>query len=274
MSTPKKPTISTRVEKITPAKAESYLERNTHNRPLRNKRVEELVAAIERGEWIMNGDAIRFAADGSLADGQHRLWAIALSGIACESVVIEGLSEQAQSTMDTGARRSLSDTLKLRGYNNHSRLASALNYLWKMEEHKVRERSAKPTIAQALALLEAHPTLQDSATPVGKLLNRFRGSAGQLMAIHYVLASIDSEDADTFFDKITSGVGLTEKDPIYLLRSWMERQSMSGIGSRSSIVVTHAMFIKAWNFWRNGEEIHRLFWKAAGLNAEAIPEPI
>lgn len=268
----KKPT--TRVELITPEMAEKYLDRNTHNRTLRQARIDNLVAAIQRGEWIMNGDAIRFDKDGTLADGQHRLWAIALSGVPCESVVIEGLDVEAQSTMDTGARRNLKDTLQLAGHGSAANLAAALNYLWKMENGKVREMQAKPTIAQAMKLLEENPTLPDSMKVASQYKARFRGSYGMVTALHYTFASIESEDAEEFFDKLIGGVALEEKNPIYVLRSWLEKLNQGQYGGqRNSIIITHAMIVKAWNFWRDGEQVQRISWKASGLKAEPLPEP-
>lgn len=265
---------TTRIETITPEMAERYLDRNTHNRPIRQRRVDDLVAAIQRGEWRMNGDAIRFGTDGSLLDGQHRLWAIVLSETPCKTLVVDGLDGEAQQTMDTGARRNLTDTLRLKGYPSATRLSAALSYLWKMENGRVREGSARPSIAQALGLLEEHPALVDSGAVAQKMSTRFRCSQGQVMALHYTFASIDSSDADTFFEKLVGGVGLSEKDPIYHLRSWYERQSAAGAGARSSSVVAHALTVKAWNAWRQGMEVARLTWKAAGVGAEAIPEAI
>jgi len=149
-ATKPKPVI--RIEDITPSKAEKYLDRNTHNRTLRMPKAEALAEAIKRGEWEFNGDAIRFDVNGTLLDGQHRLWAIVLSEKTCRSVVVENLDPDSQMTMDRPtAVRNLSDTLQLMGYKAHGRLAPALNYLWKMENGKVRERAVTPTIAQALA---------------------------------------------------------------------------------------------------------------------------
>lgn len=271
-ATKPKPVI--RIEDITPSKAEKYLDRNTHNRTLRMPKAEALAEAIKRGEWEFNGDAIRFDVNGTLLDGQHRLWAIVLSEKTCRSVVVENLDPDSQMTMDRPtAVRNLSDTLQLMGYKAHGRLAPALNYLWKMENGKVRERAVTPTIAQALALLAENPSLVDSLQTATNFRKRFRGSEAAIAAIHYTLASIDSEDADEFFTKLIGGVALEEKDPVYVLRAWLERHQSGKLGQRASNVVMHAMIVKAWNFWRDGELVDRISWKATGIKAEALPEP-
>jgi len=72
---------------------------------------------------------------------------------------------------------------------------------------------------------------------------------------------------------LIGGVALEEKDPVYALRAWLERHQSGKLGQRASNVVMHAMIVKAWNFWRDGELVDRISWKATGIKAEALPEP-
>jgi len=57
---------------ITPEIAAAMLETNTMNRPLSMPHVRKLSDALLRGEWVVNGDAIRISSNGFLIDGQHR----------------------------------------------------------------------------------------------------------------------------------------------------------------------------------------------------------
>lgn len=258
---------------ITPALAESWLGRNTHNRPLRQRAVDELIAAIKRGEWILNGDSIKFAVDGELWDGQHRLWAIYLSEVTCPSLVVTGLLKHAQETMDTGKRRNLKDTLSLRGYMNASALAAGITYLWKYDNENLRSASIRPTIQQALQLLDQHPGFADSVKESSRIIGKFHGSHGMWSVVHYTLTSLDPEDAGVFFEKLVSGAGLEEGSPILVLRQRLEAEASSAAGARANAVLMHALIIKAWNSWRAGEVIQRLLWKAGGTNPEAFPVP-
>lgn len=267
---PKKPSFQISVEVITPQKAEQYLYRNTHNRKLRPRRVEILSGAMKRGEWKANGDSIRFDKNGRLVDGQHRLHAIIDSGVSVEMVVIEGLGEDAQMTMDTVDPRTLANTLELSGYADSGKLAAAITYLWKMENKRVREVSAKPTIAQAMALFAEHPGILDSMSVARQVSSRFRCSPAQLAALHYTMSGLDSDDADFFFAHLASGADLSEKSPIYLLRDWFVRKTNSP--ERYEPVHGHGMIVKAWNAYRRGEEIVRLQWVRSGPRAEPVPE--
>lgn len=266
------PKIGVEVQTITPELAEDWLGRNSHNRTLRNGHVAALAGAMKRGEWSLNGDAIRFAADGTLLDGQHRLWAVIEADVPIESLVIDGLPNDAQDTMDAGARRRLSDALKLRDETNPAALAALITYHWRYQQGMVRTQ-LRPTVAQALSHLDANPGLRDALSLGKRVNNRFRVSASMIGTLAYEFSAIDGEDAEEFWTRLIAGTNLEEGSPIIVLRRWMERQSSLGVGSRTSAVVSHALTVKAWNAWRDGRIIDSLKWKASGPAAEAFPVP-
>lgn len=261
---------------ITPAVADVWLAKNTHNRPLRNSQVDFLKGVMERGEWMLNGDTIRWSPEGVLQDGQHRLWAVSITGISIPSYVAVGIAAPAQETMDTGARRSLTDALRLRGFKNSSSLAAAITYFWRVENDAIRYATTRPSIHQALALFDEHPDIGRAVGDVAhQFTPRFKASHAMVSAALYVLRTIDEEDADEFFARLCKGDQLTEKDPIFLLRKHFElaASSLGGVRAKSAILIDHALINKAWNYWRDGRKIDRLLWKAAGTKAEQFPEP-
>ncbi len=263
-------TITTEVRKITPQLAEEWLSSNTHNRALRNRTVELLAGAMSRGEWQMNGDAIRFAADGTLLDGQHRLWAVFMSGVTIDALVIEGLPKDAQNTMDMGARRNLGDILKLRGETNYGTLAATIVLFWRRSNGHVRNPSMRPTAAQALMVFEANEGLRE-ATRRGVTLNKHSRIPSSVAAcVWYEFASVDAEMVEVFWERLISGIGLEPSSPILALRRYFERQNHNT--GQGSPIMAHALFIKAWNAWREGRQIAHLTWRPAGSNAEAFPE--
>jgi hypothetical protein len=265
--------IKSGIEQVTPELAEEWLGRNSHNRPLRNNRVAELAGAMKRGEWTLNGDAIRWSRDGVLLDGQHRLWAVVESGVSITTVVIRGLDESVQETMDTGARRSLKDTLVLRGESGGSKLAAIITYKWRLDNGHVRMASVRPSIAQGISTLEQHPALRDAGRMADRLRQRFPMSQAMAAVVYYEFATIDQDDADVFWSKLVDGVELKEHDPIFVLRRYLERQAMQGTAARSGALTVHALMNKAWNAWRDGQEVDGLSWKASGMKAEAFPLP-
>lgn len=256
---------------VTPALAEEWLGRNSHNRGLQNGWVEALAGVISRGEWRLNGDAIRFDVEGTLLDGQHRLWAVVESGIAVNSMVGFDLQTEAQETMDQGVRRKLSDVLKLKREANASGLAAALNVKWRWDNGYARMTTRKPSIAQALVVLERNPGLRDSVAASGKVARKFKISAAILAVCWYEFNSLDTSDAEDFFSRLASGIGLESGSPVLALRRWLERQ-MAATTTQSAIM-TQALVVKAWNYYRDGRQIETLVWRATGVHSEPFPTP-
>jgi hypothetical protein len=269
------PTITTEIVDITPDLALDWLSANTHNRVLREARAQSLADAIRRGEWVLNGDAIRFSEDGTLLDGQHRLWAIAEAEMTVRSVVVRGLPRETQDTMDHGARRSLSDVLTLRGESSTMVLAASVNYWWRYKNGYVRTPSKRPTVAQAIATLDAHPMLRESGSVLSRARSRFRVQTGPWTTSWYEFHSLDHDAAETFFDRLLDGIGLEEGSPILAMRRWLERQNANQAGGvRYTSTMLHALLIKAWNAYVRGDHVSQLSWRATGLNAEGFPQVV
>src|SRR5262245_34900010 len=100
-ATPTQPTAE--VVEVSPALAEEWLSKNPNNRNLRRPVVDSYARDMSAGHWHLNGETIKFAANGELLDGQHRLHAIAVSGNSVSMVVIRGLSADVMLTVDSGA---------------------------------------------------------------------------------------------------------------------------------------------------------------------------
>jgi len=126
--------FSSKVETITPEIAKEYLKYNTFNRSLANKSVDVLADQMSRGQWQMNGQAIIFADNGKLLDGQHRLYAIIQSGTSIETVVTRGISEEAFKTIDLTRGRSAGDIFTIAGVKNAKAIAAGLGKLGMLEK--------------------------------------------------------------------------------------------------------------------------------------------
>lgn len=264
--------VRTSTQKITPDVAEMWLQDNIDNRRLRPKHVSHLARAMERGEWSLNGDAITFDRNGRLIQGQHRLLAVIESGTTIESVVVRGVGLDARDTLDQPARRTLGDILNWRGETSVTTLAAALGLIWKLQRNAIRlGGSLYASPQEALALLEANPGIRESVklgSSAGP--HRLRYPPGLFAALHFWLTQIDQEDGEVFFRHLCEGTNLTELDPIYALRQKLEQDATAP--RRMGIVDRAAITIKAWNFWREGKEVRRLYWAPGGARPESFPE--
>jgi len=111
---------------VTVALATKWLEGNTHNRPVRDSRVHQYANDMKEGRWGVSHQGIAFAEDGTLLDGQHRLWAILEAKVPIEMMVTTGLPMDAQKYIDEGLPRSVVDVMKLDGQENISAYRAAV----------------------------------------------------------------------------------------------------------------------------------------------------
>lgn len=210
------------IETITPAMAEAWLEKNPKNRSLRERRVNNLVRVIKKGQWQFNGDAIRIANDGSLIDGQHRLAAIMVSKKPCESLVIRGLSPDVMTTIDLGASRSMGDHLKIHGYSGsvYALAAAVTVCLCFKDDGSYAELKEKFSPDDALEFLRTNNGILKSTEFLANKKD-FQDLLPQSVSIatHYLFKKIHREDAEKFFHYLITGEKLGGKSPILKLRS-------------------------------------------------------
>lgn len=260
------------IVEISPELAHELLGYNTHNRRARARVVSAYAADMRAGAWQWNGESIKFAQDGTLLDGQHRLLAIIEADITVTMLVVRGLPNETQDTVDGGAKRKFSDVLQLRGETHYTTLAALARRvaLWEAGVRKGGSNVA-PTNAQLLQIIEKHPELRQ-ASQVGDHVASRCGLPGSICSFGYWLFSqLDDADAVFFFDRLHDGQNLQKGDPIYELRRVVEA-SRSVRGERSATFLT-AIMIKAWNAYRDGRQISLLTFKPGGASPEKFPEP-
>lgn len=242
---------------VTPALAEKWLRQNTHNRNLRDKVVLTYARDMEAGHWAENGEAIKFAADGTLLDGQHRLNAIALSGATIRMLIITGLANASQETMDAGSRRSTADALGLRGETNTSVLSAVTKRVWMWDQGNYRFTGPVPTTAECTALLAARPDLRRSADIAVRIHGSFRGLPQSITGTgHHLFTRLDGAEAVWFFQRLADGAELPAGHPILTLRT----RTMTEAADRRKTPADRQMayLIRAWNAVREGRSLSRI----------------
>lgn len=256
---------------VTPALAEKWLEQNTHNRRLKNK-VYAYARDMEAGNWRQNGETVKFAADGTLLDGQHRLHAIGLSKVTVELLVVTGLERRAQETVDDGAKRTLSDALTLRGESNTSILAAVTRraYMWTQGLYR-NTGAATPTNTECLTFLGDNERIRESATLAASVAKPAKLPASVIGLTHWVFSGIDAADAAWFFEHLASGANLEKFHPVWMLRQ--RADSMDKEPGRVPEDMLLALVIKAWNAYRDGREMKLLQFRPGGSIQEKFPLP-
>jgi hypothetical protein len=264
---------------VTPEMAEAWLEKNTRNRSLRESRVVNTAGALMRGEWKLTGDCIVFDEAGELINGQHRLHAIVLSGVSGRLVVLRGVPAENQEVMDQNLSRNLADALKLRGKPYCFALAAALKFFYRLEYIKetgnvnYANPGVRPTTPQCLHLFDQNPEIIDYVPRVGSFNKALKMRTGVTTALWYSFAEINEPDATAFFEALLDGAKLAKQSPILQLRRILINDMVSARPKMRDYREA-ALICKAWNLYREGNQVGALSWNYGGRAKEAFPIPI
>ena len=255
--------ITHKIEVFTPDCAREALAYNPNNRPLNEKRVRLLADAIERGEWMVNGETIIFSDTGQLLDGQHRLAAVVSPGEPIETLVVRGMPLSVFSTLDAGRSRTAGDALSVKGESNCKNLAAALKMINNYNTRRPASRDPK-TNAEILELLATHPNIRNSV--------RFRLPFCPPVitaTAHYIFDGINPSECEKFFDDLKVGAGLPIDDAVFRLRERLMDNRMA----KAKLPPHHllALFIFAWNARRQNKPVTSLRWRESGPTAQAFP---
>lgn len=159
-------TLEFSIEKYTPSKAQSILNKNnTVNRKLREGVAEKYAIDMRAGQWTTCLDPIAFYEDGTLANGQHRLWAIIESDSAQEFITVRGVPKDAGLNIDTQFGRTLMDNAKISGENIN--LSHRLIAACRAIEGTRKNKSVAWSFRQNLELVERHRTAAEWALAHG-----------------------------------------------------------------------------------------------------------
>jgi hypothetical protein len=265
--------FSAEIRDVTPKMAREILARNTENRNLRPAYVRQLAAAMERGEWVLNGEPVQIAEDGMLLNGQHRLSAVVESGVTVQMVIIEGLAVSARRTMDMGTRRNLSDVLALHGKIDTTNLAAVLGLLHRYRTGARVDFASRtaPTVPQALQLLEQEPGIEEAVTDARRIYRVCRLRMTVAAFLLYIFEEEDPGMGKRFFDAVCEPRREPEGSAAVVLRSHLDRVRAEPNYQFSSVVLL-AVTIKAFNAWREGRSVEVLSYRPGGESPEQFPK--
>ena len=243
--------VTTRLDTITPAKAQKWLDTRASNRPLSEPHAKRLAAAIQNGEWEVNGETVKFNLRDEMVDGQHRCQAVVIAQRPIQSFVTRGLSDSTFDTIDIGRPRTLPAIFAKHGERNYKLLAGATTWLWRhVNAYTSKGGTSCPRIHEAIDLLGSHPTLRDSVSFIGN--HKFRIMSPTIAAcLHYLFSEDNPELAGEFFEKLSSGENLSRSNhtsAIYWLRSQLLEDKQAT--AKLPLNIVWALAVKSWNAFR------------------------
>jgi hypothetical protein len=258
---------------ITPDTAENWLE---HRNLERNRKYSRLIEAkyaaeIRAGLWKTSPQGVSFDRDGFILDGQHRLGAIAKTGITTELFVSVGWDPDCFDVLDSGYKRATAQMI----VHPHSKLmTSAGRYLGAITG-QIRTGMVRGGVyvhgssgAEILRVVNAWPELGTFAASA----QHIRSKAQIIAAPHLaVLAQASrSQYCDRipmWLDGLAYGDGLTGVDPRLHLRKRFaeERRALA-----NAQAMAYGLIVTAWNAYATKTPMPEL--RACG--EDSMPEVV
>lgn len=262
------------VELVTPATAAAWLG-NVYEgqRPLRKRQVEKYARDMAAGRWGFSDAAICFDVDGAMIQGQHRCHACVESGRSFYSIIVRGMPSDTYGVLDQGIKRSPTDVLRSMGEANVATRAAVARLVWCYRNDDLsRMASIAVSTPEVVQVSLSEPLMGEAC----RVADRVRKSAGIKSSVAGASFIITKERAPNtaawFFERLVDGVGLSENEPVRLLRERMlKEKDTKGHLPQKDVM---ALVLKAWNYTVKGQAIRTLRYRNVGPAAEAYPVPL
>lgn len=222
-------------------------------RRLDRHRVAQYASEMRRGGWMLNGEGIQFNG-ARLLNGQHRLSAVVESGETVPMLIVRGIDPAAFSTIDQGKGRTIGDLLKMRGLPYSVEMAGGARVAWLYERFGriSAETSKRPTRHQVYEYISLN---EQALLDAAKLATAVAlGHRATLTGLAYLLRN--QSGAAAFFQRLSDGIGLSENEPVRLLRDRLIAFNVQRAHSNQELVL--ALCIKAWNATYRGQSMGQL----------------
>jgi len=281
---PMHPGVFTGYVTFTPERSKSALENNTRNRKLKLKsQIPTLMEAMENGKWDDNVETISFTKSNVLSNGQHRLEASVRSNTAFRNLVTYGISDRAQHYQDRNPARKLSEDLQIDGLKNSVHLAAIIRVVYFLDVKKlpiksILNRSIEISNVADYVFYDYFYQHKEEIMKKERYTNGVYNSVihiGVPGGIVNVLAlefdRVNKEDAECFWNRLSSGYTTIENDPIMVLHEQLVKNKDNPQKNMTETVLA-AKIIKTWNYYMKGETTDCLKFTAGGSHPEAFPE--
>jgi hypothetical protein len=247
---------------LSPADAREMLQLNTHNRRLNERNVLVWAEEMEQGRWRSNGESIKISESNVLLDGQNRLSALALQAedMRLEFLIVSGLPDEVQSTMDQGESRSLAQQLTLSAIEADKPLAAALrqHLLWtKGFLFLDSKNSRRYTTAPAMVDYAKNHTATLDLMRMGRRYRQAPLKESLTLTAFAVISEQHSvEGAMQFFQGLLDGVNLAPGSPVLALRN-----RLINIRADRTRVTNQTLLgyvVQAFNAWSAGRPMSKV----------------
>lgn len=252
-----KPTVSH--VPVDPSTAKRWLNENKVNRSLRLAKINQFANDMAAGRWNLSNDAICFAPDGTLLNGQHRLHAIIKSGATITMLIVRNMPPSSMTSMDIGTSRTAADALGFAGEQNTHLLAASTKLAIVYSDGRIYKDSKAQAVSpgEIQAFVDAHPMIRHSASLTATLKSKIDAAPSVLAAAHWIIANgAGVSVADHYLHQLAHRTGEPEGSAVLAVDSRLRqlRYKRSQYAQRAYL----GLLIKGWNHYARDHRITSL----------------
>lgn len=246
---------------ITPEMAKEMLKSNINNRRVRDHKVMEMAQLMIDGKWKSGtAEPIKVSITGRLLDGQNRLYAVIKSGKTIDFLVASELSEDVFDVLDTGSRRTASDTFYISGIKNANKVSAGIRYFNALNSNYFSGRGGQlsklyeNSNTELLNEYNLRPEFWQNACKISKKIylefNRIF-SEGEIIGMYAYLFKISPLNAEGFLMQLCVD-GKTNVPGVLFARKLLiaDKISVAKVPPKTKL----AWVFNAWNVYRNGSK--------------------
>ena len=261
------------LETISPTRAKELLSNhNTGNRNVRDEHVIRLADDMRKNRFKINAECIKIGLDGTVLDGQHRLYACIKSKSSFRTWVAYDVPADVHPTIDTGVVRTLGDELRYMGEQNTASLAALIASIWRDENDIHTGMTRYPSRQEGLRILKDYPYARDVIRPGANVAKSVGLLASASIATAFLLhRAYDSEVVERWRSYFADGIGYeTSEEPGIALRNYAANVK-GNKNLRPNQNEWLAICLKATNAWLLGRPVKYLRWRSSGPQSEDFP---
>lgn len=241
---------------VGPHNVDEHLKKCKSNRARQKKHVHTWVRAIKKGHFRDRG--LIFADEnGDYDDGQHRLWAVKITGHTAVFLVISGVEREALNMMlDGGKKRTNADRLKNAQVKYAPLICASIEEIMDVREQWKR------SVAMLLPdeVLGFYHTHQNQLDALASAYTHYKDIPARLLvAFNFLFALIDVKKCDEYFAALTHRSLLKPGHPLYAFYQMLASDTVVNDqnGGRVNRYIRNGL-IQAWNAFFKGEELQAI----------------
>lgn len=247
---------STRTALVTPDVARWLLFLNTDNRPLTEREVRRFRKILQEDRWMNTGEPVIVSSDSVINDGQHRLTAIARSGIAAPMDVRFGIDREAFKVTGTGTRRTANNVVSMAGHKNASMQSGIARLLAIHDLQMMAQHNVKVDTDVILATVGENPLIGIVSEFLRK--TKFGPAKSAPFGMVMVVAARSSPIRSVEEFAAIAGGGLCEREEMAPRRLHIRLRDEALSRSRMTQLDLAVLTAKAWNAWAESRDIASL----------------